>query len=226
MKNCNRRLIVLTVLMSGSIVSMERPPQPPQLPMPEQTPEEFAQLQRTVSGKVQPGEISFPPDIRRMLLSLTGKALAKDLVARYRKAEFPNMVILANRIYARAGIITADVLIDIFELLPYTANALYLADLLREKYSMQPLLWEGKVIEWLRQARARLEDSDDLETTFLDEIEFNDLPEDEQGLYPLLSASEQVRQLQDLLQNRNLAIDTVARVGEETRFIDKIRFKR
>ena len=191
MKNLKNLLSILTMLVATSVVSMERPPQPPQLSMPELTQEEFAQLQRTVSGKVQPGEISLPPDVRRILFSLTGKALAKDLVAQYRKAEFPNMVVLANRIHARAGIITPDVLIDIFELLPYTANAIYLAELLGQKRLMQPLLANTKIVQWLQQAQGRLQDPDELQEVFLDDSEFNDLPEDEQDRYTLFGAIEQ-----------------------------------
>ena len=143
--------LAFTLLICTQLHSAERPPQPPaskKLPTFEQMFEQEEKQNKAM----------------RERLSTLPRELRQDILNRYFFASYPNMNAIANRIIAFKDQITVDEMLQFFNALPYTANAITLAERLQNNSTTVPLMQNQRIIAWLEQAQKRLENGEELHT--------------------------------------------------------------
>lgn len=120
------------------VISAERPPQ--KLPT-------FMQMIQEETNKQNTQELRkylarLPQDVRRIVF-------VEHLLSLY-----PNITKMAQQINALKDIVTPNMLLELFEKLPYTSNAITLANFLKQL--QLPLIQNSAVQDWLRIASSKL----------------------------------------------------------------------
>ncbi len=125
---------MLTVLLCTSLFGAERAPQAPQLPT-------FMQMIRQGENEA----------MRQTILNLPAD-IQLHLLRKYFFTAYPNIPEMADRITAFQDKVTTNMMLDFLKALPYTANALDLAQQLKNL----PIMQNKEIQDWLAQANTQL----------------------------------------------------------------------
>lgn len=142
-------LLTFILLTCAQLHCAERPPQPP------------ASKKLPTFGQMFEHEEKQNKAMRERLSTLP-RELQQDILNRYFFSAYPNINEIAKRIIALKDKITVAGMLQFFNALPYTANAITIATRLQNNPNTLPLMQEPRIIAWLEHAQKRLKGGQEL----------------------------------------------------------------